>query len=340
MKKNIFNLLIVSISVIFILMLIIKEGINTFLKQIYELNPLWIITAFLCMFLYWCSEALSLDVITRFHGAKKRLRDSFEVTMVGQFFNSITPFATGGQPAQVLYLIKNGIDAANASSIVMLKFFVFQTVLTVYSLIVIVFSFAYFSPKVPFLLTFTILGLSVHASMIILTILFSYNRTLTDKIVKFGFKIIKKVRFIKIKEGTEKKFEDSLGSFHDNASLLKNNLGLLFKSSIIVFIQITFYFSISYCIYRSFGLNSADFFQLFAASVYVSTVISIVPLPGAIGGAEIGYNSFFGAFFGGGPVVSALLFWRIITYYSCIGFGSLFSIALPKRKKRRALKAS
>ena len=135
--------------------------------------------------------------------------------------------------------------------------------------------------------------------MIILTILFSYNRTLTEKIVKFVFKILKKVRFIKINEDSEKKLEDSLGSFHNNASILKNNLALLLKSSIMVFMQLTFYFSISYCIYRSFGLSSAGFFELFSASVYVATVISIVPLPGAIGGAELGYSSFFGAFFGG-----------------------------------------
>jgi glycosyltransferase 2 family protein len=333
-KKNILNLLIVAISVVYILILVIHEGINSFLKQIYELNPLWILMAIVFMFLYWFMEALTLNVITRFHGAKKSIKESFVVTMVGQFFNSITPFATGGQPAQALYLIKGGIDTANATSIVMLKFFVFQTVLTVYSLVVIIISFAYFKPKIPFLLTLTVLGLSVHASMIILTILFSYNRTLTDKILRFSFMVLKKIRFIKIQESTENKVKDSLRNFHDNAYILKNNLGLLFETSLIVFLQLTFYFLISFCVYRSFGLSGATLFQLFSAAVYVSTVISIVPLPGAIGGAEIGYNSFFGSFFGGSPVVSALLIWRIITYYSCIGFGSLFSVSFSKKKKR------
>jgi glycosyltransferase 2 family protein len=338
-KKNIFNFLIISVSIVFILVLIINEGVESFLNQIYGLNPLWILLGFVCMILYWGFEALSLDVITKFHGVKKRFKESFSVTMIGQFFNAVTPFASGGQPAQVLYLIKSGVEAANASSIIMLKFFVFQTVLTVYSLFVIIFSFSYFNTRVPFLLTFTILGLAVHASMIILSILFSYNRTLTEKILKFIVKFLKKLHFIKISEDTEKKLEDSLASFHDNAALLKNNLGLLFKSSIIVLMQLTFYFSISFCIYKSFGLTGVSFFQLFAASVFVATVISIVPLPGSIGGAEIGYNSFFYLFFGGGPVVSALLIWRLITFYFAIGFGSLFSVALPKRKKK-LLKAS
>ena len=152
MKKNLFNILIISISLIFILMLIIKEGINSFLKQIYELKPAWIILAIVCMVLYWCSEALALDVITKFHGTKKKFRESFSVTMVGQFFNSITPFATGGQPAQALYLIKSGVETANASSIVMLKFFVYQSVLTVYSLVVVIISFCIFQSESSFII--------------------------------------------------------------------------------------------------------------------------------------------------------------------------------------------
>lgn len=336
MKKNIFNILIISISVIYILVLIIHEGVNTFIRQIAALNPIWILMALGCMFMYWCMEAFVLNGITKFHGVRRKFKESFVVTMVGQFFNAVTPFATGGQPAQVLYLMKSGIEGANASSIVMLKFFLFQTVLTVYSLVVIILSFGYFSAKIPLLLTWTILGLAVHASMIILTILFSYNRTLTEKILKFVFRIVKKLRFIKVNEDTELKVEESLSAFHDNAYLLKNNLGLLFKTSFMVFLQLSFYFSISYCVYRSFNLSGADFFQLFSAAVFVATVISIVPLPGSTGGAETGFIGFFGGFFGGGPVVSALLIWRIITFYFCIGFGSIFSVALPSRKKRKS----
>ena len=334
MKKNILNLLIISVSLVIVVMLIINtEGIHSFLKQIYELEPLWILTAIACMLLYWGAEALALEVITRFYGFKKRFRETFAVTMVGQFFNSVTPFATGGQPAQVLYLIKNGIDAANASSIIMLKFFVFQSVLTIYSFIVILFSFSSFGSNIPLLLPWTVLGLAVHASMIILTILFSYNKTLTEKILKFAFKVTKKLKFIKFDENLEMKMKDSLGSFHHNASILKKNSGLLFRTSIIAFLQLTFFFSVSYCIYRSFGLSGVGFNRLFSASVFVATVISIVPLPGATGGAESGYLLFFGPFFGG-PVVSALLIWRLITYYSCIGFGSLFSVSSSKKKKR------
>jgi glycosyltransferase 2 family protein len=334
LKKNILNFLIIGISLLILLIFILKtESFDTLYHQLVKLEPSWIIVALLLMFLNWFFEAIALRVIIKFHKIKIKIKDCFSVTMVGQFFNAITPFATGGQPAQVLYMMKNGIETANASSIVMIKFFVFQCILTLYSFIVVLFSFSYFSPRIPLLITMTVLGLSVHASMIVFTLLFSYNRTLTEKIIKLVLRLLKKIRIVKEEVSTEKKIEESLSKFHDNATFLKRNTTLLIKTSSLIFVQLTFYFSIPYCIYRSFGFSSANYFYLFAASVFIITVISIVPLPGSTGGAETGFIWFLGTFFRSNTGL-AILIWRIITYYSCIGVGSLFAVVKPKKKKK------
>ncbi len=335
MKKNIFNFFIVGISLIILLVLILKtQGLYAFFRQLSMLSFPWVLLSLAFMLLYWSFESLSLHLITLFHGVRKRFRESFSITMVGQFFNSITPFATGGQPAQVIYLMKNGVETGNASSIIMIKFISFQTILTIYSFLVIMFTFQNFKARIPLLLTMTLLGLAVHASMILLTVLFSYNRVLTEKIIKVIFRILKKLRLVKGGEAAEKKLEDSLKKFHDNAAVLKNNPVLMIKTVILTFIQLTFFFSIPYCICRSFGFTSTSFLDLFSASVFVATIISVVPLPGATGGAEGSFYLFFGFFFSGNSIISAILIWRIITYYSCIGFGGLFTVILPKTVKR------
>ncbi|MDP4179650.1 MAG: lysylphosphatidylglycerol synthase transmembrane domain-containing protein [Bacillota bacterium] len=336
MKKNIFNFIIIIVSLFVPFALVFStQSIGAFYHQISKLDARWIILSLVFMYLYWWFESVSLHVITAFHGLKKRLKDSFSYTMVGQFFNSITPFATGGQPAQVVYMMKNGIDSANASSIVMIKFVAFQSVLTFYSILVIIFSFKGFNSKIPFLLPFTILGLAVHASMIGISVLFSYNRTFTEKILKFLFRILKKVRIIKGDEmEAEKKLEDSLSKFHDNAYLLKKNPMLLIKLFMLTMLQLSFFFSIPFLIYKGFGFSDASYFNLFSAAVFIATVISIVPLPGAAGGAELSSYTFFHFFFDGNAVFTAMLLWRIITYYSCIGFGGLFTVIRPKKANR------
>jgi len=336
-KKNIFNLIIIIISLAVPFVVVFStQSIDTLLQQIIQLDSLWIILSLFCMFLYWFFESLSLHVISAFHGIRDKIRHSFSYTMVGQFFNSITPFQTGGQPAQVVYMMKNGIDSGNASSIVMLKFVAFQSVITIYSLGIILFTYKDFSARIPFLFPFTVLGFAVHASMIAISMLFSYNRTLTEKILKFIFKVLKKIKIIKGDEvEAEKKLENSLSKFHDNAHLLKKNPKLLIKLFILTMIQLSFFFSIPCLIYKAFGGGSSSYFELFAAAVFIATVISIIPLPGAAGGAEISSYTFFQFYFQGDSVFTAMLLWRIITFYSCIGFGGLFTVACPNKSNKK-----
>jgi uncharacterized protein (TIRG00374 family) len=68
---------------------------------------------------------------------------------------------------------------------------------------------------------------------------------------------------------------------------------------------------------------------MLAAQTFVMMIVSITPLPGGIGGAEGGFILLFSAFFGEN-IFPAVVLWRLITYYSCIGVGVLFSIHRPK----------
>jgi len=88
-------------------------------------------------------------------------------------------------------------------------------------------------------------------------------------------------------------------------------------------------------IYKAFGGGSSSYFELFAAAVFIATVISIIPLPGAAGGAEISSYTFFQFYFQGDSVFTAMLLWRIITFYSCIGFGGLFTVACPNKSNKK-----
>ncbi|WP_252976697.1 lysylphosphatidylglycerol synthase domain-containing protein [Clostridium acetobutylicum] len=59
--------------------------------------------------------------------------------------------------------------------------------------------------------------------------------------------------------------------------------------------------------------------------------MSCIPLPGGEGGAEGGFFLIFGLFFPRKIILSAILIWRILSYYSCILSGSLFSMISSKK---------
>jgi len=70
-----------------------------------------------------------------------------------------------------------------------------------------------------------------------------------------------------------------------------------------------------------------DPLSIIAATGLLMMITSLVPTPGTTGGAE-GLGVFFlGKFFINSPILSVILVWRIITYYSTIVFGGIFTIA-------------
>lgn len=67
----------------------------------------WLIAGMSVMGGYWFLESVVLYQMAKKVHKKQTLWQSIKITMVGQFFNTITPFASGGQPAQLYMMTKN-----------------------------------------------------------------------------------------------------------------------------------------------------------------------------------------------------------------------------------------
>ena len=65
--------------------------------------------------------------------------------MIGQLFNNITPFSTGGQPMQAYELTKTGKRVSDSLSAMAMKFIITQTALVVSTIIVVCFEFSFFA---------------------------------------------------------------------------------------------------------------------------------------------------------------------------------------------------
>ena len=68
-------------------------------------------------------------------------------------------------------------------------------------------------------------------------------------------------------------------------------------------------------IYRSFNLTGANPADMITAQAFVTMVSSFMPLPGGSGAAEGSFYVFFKLFFTENIIKSAILIWRIITYF-------------------------
>lgn len=63
--------------------------------------------------------------------------------------------------------------------------------------------------------------------------------------------------------------------------------------------------------------------NMIAANSFVMMLTAFIPLPGASGGAEGGFYMFFQLFFQEQNILTGILIWRIVTFYSCLVFGAI-----------------
>ena len=93
-----------------------------------HLNWWWIAVAVLCMALSSFARICGQG-ITKRQFPTYSFKDSLRIPLIEALFNGITPFASGGQPAQLFALLQSGVDAGRATSILLMKFVVYQSMI-------------------------------------------------------------------------------------------------------------------------------------------------------------------------------------------------------------------
>ncbi|WP_298840265.1 lysylphosphatidylglycerol synthase transmembrane domain-containing protein [Clostridium sp.] len=330
MKNKILNIVAIIISLaIFVYFFIYKNGLHQLVIVLKVINIWWIIAAIALMFVYWALEVFIIHGLSKLLFKKQKLRGSIKAAMVGQFYASITPLQTGAQPAIYYVLESEGIDPASASSILVMKFIIHQTTLTIYSFIIIILKYNYFISKIPGIFYLCLAGFIFNFGIILTAVMFSINKKVTKALLLGGSKFLCKIKLLKNWQKSVDKIEKGLDDFHDNAIFIAKNYKTVFRIVIINTAQLTVFYVIPYIIFRAFNLEYASLWNMLAAQTLVMLIVSITPLPGGAGGAEGGFVLLFTMFFKEN-ILPGVLLWRIITFYSCILVGALFAIRLPK----------
>ncbi|MFL0249252.1 YbhN family protein [Clostridium neuense] len=334
MRNKIFNSIVVILSACILLsFFVFSNNAHSLVLTLKTVNKFWIFVALVCMLAFWLLEAIILHIITTIlYKAHNLFYKSIKFAMIGQFFGSLTPFASGSQPAQLYAMTEYGIPAGISGSILMIKFIIHQTVFTIYSMLVIGLKFSYFHSKIKYFIYFALLGFTFNTLIIIVAFLFSSKEKLTKKLLIVILNILSKIKLVK---NPQKKYEDiekELVSFHRNSAIIGTNKLICINASILTFIQWTIFYSIPYCVYRAFGFNSASIFTMISAQIFLTIIMSCVPLPGGEGAAEGGFFIIFKLFFPQNLLLPAIFLWRILSYYSCIAAGSLFAFVKSNSK--------
>ncbi len=84
-------------------------NLNQMARDVVHLNMWWLLVALGCIVLYLGLEAVATKMLIQSNGDRLSWRDAIRIPLIEQLFNGITPFSSGGQPAQLVALMQMGL---------------------------------------------------------------------------------------------------------------------------------------------------------------------------------------------------------------------------------------
>ncbi len=331
-KKNIILLILVTVIVLYITT---GGELQSIMHILSHVNVFWLSIALSMIVLYWFFSACTLYIMLRAYNDQIRLREVFKLTLSTQFFNGITPFASGGQPFQIYVLNKHSnMKLSSITSASLHNFIVYQTVLVSLGTAAILAKY-FFSifPENPASMTFVAgIGFGLNLFVIAAMIIIAVSPKLTSTILAFIYQLIGISPLKKRLPSIKAKTDHTVEHFHKDILVLMSDKDMYFKVLSLNVVKMVCYYAVAYFICLAAGFNAINVWQAIIASAYIMMVTSVVPLPGASGGAEMGFLIFFGSFVIGAQATAIMLLWRFITYYVGLFVGMLtYFIGYHKR---------
>lgn len=339
MKKNlvkrIISFVIIAIVTFLVLYFSLKDDYNNILHTIKTINKAWILVVFLLLFLYWVIKAFVRKKLVSNFNSEYSYLDSLKLSCELNFFNGVTPFATGGQPYEVYSLTRHNIKGIEATNIMIQNFITYQIALVFLGILAMITNtFAHIFPK-GFLTSLITLGFALNSLVIVVLFIITFGKKIDKFIMKIIVFILSKFRIVKNESNTLEKLQKYLEEFHEGATILLKDKKNFIKMILLQLVALsTLYLIPLVLLYGTGDYTSLNVYKAIIISAYVMLIGSFVPIPGGTGGLEYGFIAFYGNFIKGSKLNAIMLLWRFITYYFGIFVGA---IALNiKRKKVKA----
>ena len=215
-KKYILNMLLF----IFLIWLTFKilfanQDMNELLKIIDSTNKLFLLCSCLAMLIYCMLEAFNLMRTLKRLNTNTTYFKCLKYAFIGVFFSAITPAASGGQPMQVYYMHKDGLDIGHSSLALLINLTSFQITTILMALISLIFYHSYLSIG---LRIFFVIGVGLNIIALDLLLISIFSKRLSNGLVNFAIKIMTKLKLRKL----DKKVENAWNYYFTNDHLLFN----------------------------------------------------------------------------------------------------------------------
>lgn len=316
-----------------------KYPIQDFFSTLKACNKYYIILSIVCVIAYLMFNVLFLKKC--FHPFKEKLtfKQALAYTCTEIYFSAITPSSTGGQPAELYYMTKDGIPLEKSTIVILVNTILYKLSILILGVLSILLVPNYLLNNGVIFTLLLALGMLLDIFIIVLFLILLFSKKTMLKLLKIILKIFAFFHINKNVEQKEKDWKASFQKYQECAFFIKENPAFIIKLFIIILFQRISLFFVSYFVYRSFGLDAHNFLEIIAIQIGVTLAIDSVPLPGGVMIGEKLTHQITKLIYTENLAISSMLIIRGISFYLLVLISAMiyviYHLNYLKRKQKR-----
>lgn len=334
------------IQYVFLLFLI---GLTTYLvstnldiklipKVIKLVNIKYIIFGLLLVLIYIIFEAFIIHIIINVVEKSKIKLIGFKIATMGLYYNLVTPFASGSQPIQIYTLTKYNIDFSKAVAIVTNKTVVFQSIVTMYCGYLVLMNINLLKSEMPSIMVLVMVGVIMNVVILLLGLFVIFSPKKIKYLSSYLLNILTKLKLFKFLENKKGKINNYIDEYNYSIKIFLKDKKFIFLSLVLTILQLSVFFSISYCVYKAFNLKGISYFHILTLQVFLYMAISPIPTPGNVGANELAFLTIFSDVFPKELMGYAVFLYGGFVYYLLIIICGIFTIITHLKEPKIKIK--
>ena len=295
-------ILIAAISIVAVAAQSRSFSAADFFSYISTASPVWILSAVASTLLFIFFEGMALMVTCRMLGHKIGFGQGYIYSASDIYFSSITPSATGGQPASAYFMMKDGMSGMTATAALLSN-------LSMYSLSIILVGILCFTVRPDIFMAYNTAskiiiccGSAVLVALTLFIVLLLVNDKLLHSMCRGGIRVLCALRILRNKEKRLAKHKKSLW-----VAFLFNFLQRIAQISVSMFVFI-----------GTTGASFSKAIDILFLHGYTVLGSNCIPVPGAIGISNYLMLDGFGSMMSEADAVNLELLSRSLSFYLCV----------------------
>lgn len=314
-----FGLSIASIAIVFLFTMRQET-----LEAVTHIEPLYLVLAVLLINGDWFGSGLRLYILSRVLTRKLTYKGCVKAALANTCMGAITPSQTGGGPAQIYILYKEGLPVVESMSVSLMSFLatVFFLVGATASITVLGLEKTLTNTTVRVLFTYSV-GFFLFIGLLV--VLFVSKPDLLNRTMTLFFNFLSRFRrepFLR-PGSTANKIVDDVDRCHKiMLHYFRHAWFSLFLATIVTGFVFFSKFLIAWLIVRGLGVQ-ASVWEVVSIQILITLAIYFCPTPGASGAAELGSAVLMASIVPVELLMIYVILWRAILAYSAVTIGSV-----------------